>query len=452
MPSSDPFDVSTIGAEPAGKRHGRLASWRFVFRGAQGIVDEPARVLTPGETLVGRLRASHGSTPVLTLVDDAQASRRHAVLRYRRDPCSLSVEDTASRNGVRVNGKQVEQAQLADGDVVRLGASIAVVRYEDPRQRDVAMKRLLGNSPAMQRVRTAVARMARVSASLLITGETGVGKEVVARAIHRASGRSGPFVAVNGSAMTESLADSLLFGHIAGAFTGADRDQPGFFRAAEGGTLLLDEIGDMPMALQAKLLRALETRAVTPVGSTTPIAFDARVLAATNVLGDDGCRGTLREDLYARLAQLQLHIAPLRQRREDVLALLAPHLVGLPPMSPELAEALVNAYWRGNVREVLAVASELRVWAGDASELDLQLLPKRLLTTPPPSSEQPRRASIDDNDGGGIAVPDAAALRDMLHEHHGNVAAIAKRTGRSRAQVYRWMRRHGLSADDFRVD
>ena len=442
-----------MSAAPSQRAARPLVTLRFVFRGTRGIVREAARPLAPGDTIVGRLRDGDSEQPVLTLVDDQLASRRHALLRYKRVPPSLEVTDTESRNGVRVNGQRVAQAQLVDGDVLRLGASIAVVRFEDPTQLDVPSEVIAGPSPAMQQVRVAVARMSRASASVLITGETGVGKEVVARALHDAAGTRGPFVAVNCTAMTEALADSLLFGHVAGAFTGAAKDHDGFFRAAHGGTLLLDEIGDMPEALQPKLLRTLETRTVTPVGTTKTVPFEARVLAATNAVDEDGDHGSLREDLYARLAQLHIHIEPLRERREDVLILLAPHIAGLPPLSPELADKLCNAPWRRNVREVLAVAAELRVWGADKEQLDGSLLPERMSGVPASGDEQPGSGPGEASPSRAAApVPDAAQLEMMLRDSGGNVAAVAKMTGRSRAQVYRWLTRYGLSADDYRDD
>ncbi len=447
MSGSDPFDATTEGIESRRRRQRPIPTVRFVFRGAAGVVDEPVRVVTAGTTVLGRLRGEH----VISLEHDSLASREHARLHWDPQAAALWLEDLGSRNGVRVNGQPSARHALADGDVVRLGASFLVVRFEDPLQRDVPIAELVGASPAMQRARMAVKRLARESASVLILGETGTGKEVVAQAIHRESGRAGRFVALNCTAIQPSLAESELFGHVAGAFTGAARDHDGYLAAAHHGTLLLDEIGDMPPPLQPKLLRALETRQITKVGSTRPIDIDVRVLAATHVnLPERAESGDFRSDLFARLAQLRVDLAPLRERREDILALLAPKLRDAPPMSPELVEALLTASWPHNVRELLAIATELTVWGRDRDLLDVDILRGRLepasggeaaMTSAPaaPSSERSRE-------------PSHAELEELLAQHGGNVAAVAKLVGRSRTQVYRWIDKHGIALERFRPE
>ena len=216
-------------------------------------------------------------------------------------------------------------------------------------------------------------------ATVLLLADSGCGKEVAARALHALGRPDGPFVAVNCSAIPEGLAESQFFGQVAGAFTGATA-RPGWFRAAHGGTLFLDEIGDLPAPIQPKLLRVLEERAVIPVGATAPIPVDVRVVAATHRdLVADLARVHLRGDLYARLAQLVIRLRPLRERREDVLALLA-HALGAPPaITPRLAEALLRYAWPFNVRELRAVAQELQLrGAGAAGPLDLPLVAERL--------------------------------------------------------------------------
>ena len=206
-----------------------------------------------------------------------------------------------------------------------------------------------------------LAMLAPTDAPVLITGETGTGKEIAARHIHERSGRTGPFVAVNCGALTESLAEAELFGHQAGAFTGASQARAGWFEAANEGTLFLDEIGDMPLALQVKLLRVLQEREVVRLGSRKAVPLDIRLVASTNVdLTQAVASGSFRVDLFYRLNVAAVELAPLRARRGDILPL-AEHFVGLhtsrlslqrPALSPEARHALLTYDWPGNIREL----------------------------------------------------------------------------------------------------
>ena len=221
---------------------------------------------------------------------------------------------------------------------------------------------LIGEAPSMQQLRRQICAVASCDANLLLQGESGVGKELVARTVHALSDRrAGPFVGINCAAIHETLLESELFGHEAGAFTGARQSTPGFLRAAQGGTVLLDEIGDMSLALQSKLLRALEERAVVPVGGTEPIAIDIRVIAASHCdLARAVREGAFRRDLYYRLNVVRLTVPPLRERRGDI-PLLAEYLsrkvarmLDLPQrtISPEAMRILTDHDWPGNVREL----------------------------------------------------------------------------------------------------
>jgi len=221
---------------------------------------------------------------------------------------------------------------------------------------------LLGTSPAMQRVYSLLDRIVDSSASVLITGESGTGKELVARTLHqRSARRAGPFVGVNCTAMPEALLESELFGHARGAFTDARSARKGLFLQAHGGTLFLDEVGDLPLALQPKLLRALQERKVRPVGSDEEVAFDARIVAATNRDLESAVEeGRFREDLYFRINVIHVPLPPLRARGGDVL-LLAQHFIDhhaaqagrrVIGLSPAAAERLVAYTWPGNVREL----------------------------------------------------------------------------------------------------
>ncbi len=400
-----------------------------------------------------RLRAGRAAGAAgIDLSQDPLASREHGELDATSG--TLVVRDLTSRNGTFVRGERVTTAALADGDVVRLGSTLVVVRYIDPMQVDVPDEEILGVSPAMQHVRVAARQIGPADVTAMICGETGTGKEVVARAIHRHSKRSGPFVAVNCSAVADDLAESTFFGHVAGAFTGATRSAPGLFQAAQGGTLFLDEVGDMSPTLQPKLLRALETRTVTPVGTTQPVACDVRVVSATNVGLERAIElGRFRADLYARLAMLRVDLEPLRARREDVLLLLSRHLGPTPVrLTVELAEALVLHDWPLNVREVISVAAQLRVWGDGRHELGLELLadhfaragavrPTERGSSPaplaPPAASEPVRDSVP--------IPRSSDEWIALLERHGhNLASVAREVGKSRTQLYRLLEQHGV--------
>ena len=230
--------------------------------------------------------------------------------------------------------------------------------------------------PASRQLLSLAARAARSSATILITGPSGAGKDVMARFLHSASDRAdAPFLALNCAALPEAMLESLLFGHERGAFTGADRAAPGLFRAAGAGTLFLDEIGDLPLPLQAKLLRAIEARELLPLGATAPVAFEARLLAATNRdLQADAAAGRFREDLYWRLSVFPLALPPLARRPADILPLAA-HLLRSAKvnLSASALHALIAHDWPGNVRELANRLERARILAGDGAITDAHL-------------------------------------------------------------------------------
>lgn len=245
---------------------------------------------------------------------------------------------------------------------------------------------IIGKSESLQAVFRLVEKVAATNTNILIQGESGTGKELIARAIHHNSPRSNKnFVAINCGALPENLLESELFGHTKGAFTGAVTPKPGLFRAAEGGTVFLDEIGEVSSAMQVRLLRALQEHEVTPVGSSTAIKFDARIIAATNRdLEKEVQEGRFREDLFYRLNVIEVYIPPLRERREDI-PLLVKHFITHTareqsstekPITPEAMSALINYAWNGNVRE-LQNAIE-RAFTLSDKEIDLVSLPPRI--------------------------------------------------------------------------
>ena len=308
---------------------------------------------------------------------------------------------------------------------------------------------IITRSPAMEDLLAQAKRVAASDASVCVYGPSGTGKELLAHAIHNASRRaSGPFVAVNCSAIPEGLIESELFGHRKGSFTGATQDRRGLFQAAEGGTLFLDEIGDMPLAPQVKLLRALEERVVRPVGSNEAIAVDVRVISATHRrLEERIAAGEFREDLYYRLNVVKLTLPALVERREDI-PLLANHFLERLVVrygrrrlafSPEAMELLVSASWPGNVRQLLNVVEQsVALTATDVVPASLvrQAIDSRDSTLTP--LDEARRAFERDY------------LVRILKITSGNVTQAARLAGRNRTEFYRLLERHALEPGMFK--
>ncbi len=309
---------------------------------------------------------------------------------------------------------------------------------------------IISCSPVMENLLAQARRVAMSDASVCIFGASGTGKELLARAIHRASPRAAaPFVAVNCSAIPEGLLESELFGHRKGSFTGAVQDRKGLFQVADGGTLFLDEVGDMPLVLQVKLLRALEDRAIRPVGSNEPIAVDVRILSATHRrLEERIAAGEFREDLYYRLNVVKLVLPALADRREDI-PLMARHYLarlgeryGRPGVAfaPEAMEALVAAPWPGNVRQ-LVNALEQAVALSPADIIPAALVRQALDISASPLAplDEARRAFERDY------------LVRILKISRGSVTQAARMAGRNRTEFYRLLERHALDAAFFKA-
>lgn len=305
---------------------------------------------------------------------------------------------------------------------------------------------MIGRSPAIRSVLEVVERVAPTDATVLVTGETGTGKELVARAIHEQSNRtSGPFVAVNCAALSEGLLESELFGHRKGAFTGAVKDRTGLFEAASGGTILLDEIGDVSPAMQHRLLRVLQERELTPVGDVRPVSVDVRVVAATNRdLRDEMEAGRFRDDLYYRLNVVRIELPPLRARREDIPLLAEAFYarVGRRPhagCSP-LAMRLLQAYqWPGNVRELLAVLESSHIQAGER-RIEAQHLPEEVRGLNGVRGQGAERYRKE-----RPAEDERTAITAALAETGGAKSAAAERLGMSRTTLWRKMKEYGIA-------
>jgi DNA-binding NtrC family response regulator len=391
--------------------------------------------------------------PSATLeLPDSQMSTSHAHIVRRGG--ELVVEDAGSRNGTLVNGEPIVQRALRDGDILELGQTVLVYRELDDeapgRPRSLDSSALAGLEPGFATLDPGLARrlerLTRVAPSLLsilLLGETGTGKEMVARGLHALSGRPGRFVAVNCGAIPQNLVESHLFGHVRGAFSGALKDEPGLVRSAHDGTLLLDEIGDLPASSQVALLRVLQDGEVHPVGSATPTRVDVRVVAATHLpLGDLVERGTFRRDLYARLAGYTFTLPPLRERRFDLgLLIAALRSAGkLGPrrdllIEPEAARALVCHDWPMNVRELEQCLHAACILADDGV-ITAEELPA-VLGAPGAAPAEPPRVDFGDDS--------RARLVALFAEHGGNVSAVARELRTSRSQLRRLMARHGIA-------
>jgi DNA-binding NtrC family response regulator len=303
---------------------------------------------------------------------------------------------------------------------------------------------LIGSSPSMREVQKTIGLVADSDATVLITGETGSGKEVVARTIHRVGARSnGPFMALNCAAIPPDLLESELFGHVKGAFTGAIAERKGAFREADGGTLFLDEIGDMDLAMQAKILRALQERVVTPVGGK-PQKVDVRIVAATHRDLEQWVKqGRFREDLFYRLNVVPIELQPLRKRTADILAL-AEHFLAMASspnkqLSEEALQRLAGHAWPGNVRELRNVMERVAVMCRSgivaASDLDF-------LASPAPSAEE--NGGDDGHLSSAIERLERRLIAEALKESKGNRAEAARRLGIHRQLLHTKIEKYGL--------
>ncbi|MEZ4220680.1 MAG: sigma 54-interacting transcriptional regulator [Polyangiaceae bacterium] len=375
------------------------------------------------------------------VLDDTQASREHT--RVSPGEGGFVVEDLGSRNGTFAAGRRVSgPSHLPFGCTLRIGRTLLLAVLDVEPHRIGAVNSPLLGAGNMEALRTRIREIAGRLEPVLIEGETGVGKERVSEAIHLGSGRSGALVAVNCAALPKDLVEAELFGHAKGAFSGSERAREGLFRAATGGTLLLDEVGDLPLDAQAKLLRVLETGEVRAVGEDRQTVVDVRVIAATNVpLERHVSEGRFRADLFHRLAAWRVAVPPLREHPEDV-PLLARHFEADARFSVEAMETLLAAQWPGNVRELrnaVRTAAASAISAGSA-HVQSAHLPAGLVLT----AERPRAANSDADDVFRARVDTALRLRT------GNVAQVARDLGVGRPWLYSVLKRLGIDPSAYR--
>lgn len=330
-------------------------------------------VVREGSRVGATITLDEGSVDVLVgtseacnlTVDDPEVSRRHLRLEVREG--SLRLRDTGSKNGTWVNGTRTLEALLGGGEAIRIGSTVLSVERST---RDVVVSKessfgsFIGASLSIRRLYPLIAKAAGVDVPLVIEGETGTGKEALAEAIHESGNRSGkPFVVFDCTAVPPSLLEGALFGHERGAYTGADSARAGIFEEADGGTLLIDEIGDLDLGLQSRLLRAIQKGEVRRIGGSKWTKVDVRVIAATRRdLDAEVAAGRFRDDLFFRLAVARLMLPPLRDRPEDV-EMLARHFwashTGKAPFPEEVLGRLRSYAWPGNVRELANTMARL---------------------------------------------------------------------------------------------
>jgi len=386
-------------------------------------------------------------------LDHRQISRRH--LRLSSEGFSLRIEDRESRNGTLLNGVVVQTARAKPGDIIELGPVLLLYHLTSD---EVAAesKRMVGTSSAMAQLWKEIERVAPSATTVLVLGETGTGKELVSRELHDRSGRSGEFVATNCGSLTDSLLQSVLFGHERGAFSGAVASNRGLFEAAHGGTLLLDEIGDASPMLQTSLLRVLQEHEVRRIGATKNIPVDVRVIAATHRDLPALVRaGTFREDLYARLSQWVIRVPPLRDRREDIPRLARAQLAHLREartIHRSAMLALLRAHFPRNVRQLEATIERI-VRSASPHDPEIRLTPEAATHLAEAGRGDPSACSseLPPNPAQRPKIArDRASLQQLLRDHNGNVTHMARQMSVGRNTLYRWLREARISLDTLR--
>ena len=434
--------LGTQGIEPEGRTFARIPRYHLTIVSGP---DSGTKYTTSGErTGIG----THKSTDLV--LSDRTVSRFHCEILI--SDAQVSLRDLGSRNGTRVNGVSVVEAHLEHGSVIAIGRTQIHVEFSSdhvdvPLSTAERFGRMVGKSKAMRGVFALLERAAQTESTVLMLGETGVGKDAAAESIHISSARNDkPLVVVDCGAIHAGLLESELFGHEKGAFTGADRTRVGAFEAASGGTLFLDEVGELSLDLQPKLLRVLDRHEVQRVGSTERFPVDVRVVAATNVnLQEEVNAGNFRSDLYYRLAVLEIRVPPLRERLEDVPLLVQRFINDMDPDSKNAALAmateafyadLTRHSWPGNVRELrnylercLALGSQAPLARGPAQG------------DPPNIDFDKPLFAVRDH---WLRFLERRYLEEQLRRHTNNITAAAKSAGVDRTSFYRLLTRCGL--------
>ncbi len=438
------------------------------------VLDGPDRGMTATSS-TRRAVLGRGEDCDVRLADPA-VSAFHAEFVARDG--SIDVRDLGSRNGTLVGGIVVRDGSLTPGTTVQLGSTSVCVTLGDPAavvaSKSLAFGELVGVSTAMREAFAALERISRTDLSVLLQGETGTGKDLAARALHSASARhAGPFVTLDCSSIPPGLAESTLFGHTKGSFTGATERREGVFATAASGTLFLDEVGELPLDLQPKLLRALERREIVPVGGAKTIAIDVRFVSASwRDLRALVNRGAFREDLYHRLAQVRVRLPSLADRPDDVKPLVQHFLSRIPwsttaarSIDPAALEMLATRSYPGNVRELkytverAAMLADGAVITADDLAFERRLDVERQRASAAGSSDADR-ASVAPESADASLEPFKDAKRTIvddferrylarLLERAGtNISKAARLAGLERQSLRELLRRHGLRGQD----
>lgn len=413
-------------------------------------------------TVIGRIEAES----ITLALAHGTVSRRHFELRWDAVARRFLGHDLDSHNGSRLDGQDIgsHRVTLSDGAVLQLGDVCLVVERIPPDLAEAPPMRhdepIPGLSPRMAMLRQTMALAAADPSPVLLRGETGTGKAHIAQELHHLSQRTGPLVAIDCAALSPKRIDNQLFGHVEGAFTGATSEQLGLFRAADGGTLFLNAVDQLPPTLQPKLLRAVQEGEIQPVGSTETIPIDVRVIAATNADLESRTKSdSFSRELYARLARWSLEVPPLRQRRGDVFFWLdrlhaiwldrhPEHPVDTLTLSADAAEAVLLYEWPQNLPELDRLVQELASAPHMPRPIPRSRLPNWLRTTVDPYSTDSRITA----EVGPPAIPEPKPpvpsreeFIEVYERLEGNVRAMAKHFARDRRQIYRWIHSHGLN-------
>jgi DNA-binding NtrC family response regulator len=468
-PDDTPVPVTETLSEPLHEVQGRIPV--LVVAGGVRAGSKRGVLRLNKELEIGRGGPAIGQG--VWMVEDELVSRRHA--RIVRGTHGFELQDLNSKNGTFVDGVRAKEPMpISSGSIVLVGAQLAVFRFISPDIRDVIAEEQSDPltsaptlSPQLAEMNRMLKRLAPSSEDLLLAGETGVGKEVYAFAVHGASGRKGRFVAVNCAAIPGELLEGELFGYMRGSHSQARRDKGGIVGEADGGTLFLDEISEMSSGLQAKLLRFLQSREVWPLGAARPRHLDIRIIAATNRIGEKDL--ALRPDLLMRLGAEPIVIPPLRDRIEDVPALCAYFLRDFLAAGGRLTASALHAFalhaWPGNVRELEKACLRAAHLVGPAGRIELRHLPNSLQRQPasgpasggaaeersraaaepvaPPPVEPPTFASSADRKH-RRSRPTRSELYALLVYYSGDVPAVARALDRRREQIWNWCREMDL--------
>jgi DNA-binding NtrC family response regulator len=462
--------TAELSRYPRRVSHKATVEWKLTSSGSDRGV--PLKIVVTGGPDEGKEVPLESLVEVGTdkgcglVLSDSAVSRKHLVIALGHG--QVVVRDSGSRNGTFYGGAKIRELELPVGAVVKLGSTELTVQLrwysrEVPPSSARSFGDLFGESIAMREVFAILERASHSDAPILIEGESGTGKELAARSVHRASARAArPYVVFDCGSVPAELAESELFGHKRGAFSGAITDRAGAFQQADGGTLCLDELGELPIDLQPKLLRVLETGEVKPVGEDKPRKVDVRVLASTNRdLLAEARRGRFRNDLYYRLEVVRVRMPPLRRRPEDIPGLVARLLADKLPDSDRIEGSnlrkLVAYGWPGNVRELRNVLARAVTLGHEPGKPPAKF--DKLVLNLGPASQSPLTIGAE-LPGVSSRVPykeakeqllqnfDHLYVSTLLDRHHGHVTKAATEAGLSRKHLYELMRKVGILTKD----